>query len=150
DDTVAATHHKRIGAMLQSLVEQLTRVIRIPADDFAHVDAALLKPCDRPLGRMLCVAVTRQRVRQDGDAADLAVSSHGCFLRLETLDLSRGIKPVARAPGVLGPGMSVVVVTVRICRGFDCCQLPSRRKCCRRTVGMRGMCGIWRWRSNSI
>ena len=98
DDAVTATHHECVGATLQGIVEQPARVFRVGADDFARIDAALLKPGDRALGRVRRVAVTRHRVRQDGDGADLAASSHGCFLRLETLNLSRGMKPVARAP----------------------------------------------------
>src|SRR6201999_2040768 len=80
---------------LESLVEQPARVIRVGADDFAHLDTPPLKLGDRPLGRVRRIAVTRHRVRQDGDAADLA-SGHGSSL-----------------PGLRIPAGSSVALTVR-------------------------------------
>ena len=61
----------------------------------------------------------------------------------------RGRKPIPRGVGGVRPGLSVSVVTVRICLGSGCCRPLSRRRDCWRIAGMRGMCGIWRSSSSS-
>ena len=46
DDAVAAGHHQRVGAAVQRIVDQPSRVFGVGADDFDDVDAPLLKSCD--------------------------------------------------------------------------------------------------------
>ena len=61
DDAVAAGHHQRVGAAVQRIVDQPSRVFGVGADDFDDVDAPLLKSCDGPLGRMRRVAIGPRR-----------------------------------------------------------------------------------------
>ena len=77
DDAVTAGDHQGIGAAGKGIVNQFPGMCRVTADDLGHVHAAFLKAGDRAFGRVRGVAVTRHRVRQQRDAADLG---HGMSL----------------------------------------------------------------------
>jgi len=65
DHAVAADHDQRVGALVDGGVQQLARVFGVAADDGHDIDPALLQPCDRLLGSVRRVSVSRRRIGQD-------------------------------------------------------------------------------------